>query len=69
MCVVRVGQEAKGKYTVLLHIERARDKVIEVSGRLGCDLSSRTNFWVVGSRWSPTIALPLELPDLVTRND
>lgn len=66
--MVRVGQEAKGKYTVLLHIERARDKILEVPGRLGCGLSSRRDFWVAGSRLDPTFTFPLEFPDLVTRN-
>lgn len=48
--VVRVGQEAKGKYTVLLYLERVHGKGIEVSGKLGCGLSSGKDFWLVWSK-------------------
>lgn len=61
--MVRVGQEAKGKYIVLLHVERPHDKIIALSGRLGCGLSLTRDFWVVGSRQGPTFAVTLELPE------
>lgn len=69
--MVRAGQEAEGKYTVLLHVERVHEKIIALSGKLGCGLSFSRDFWGVGSRQGPTFALTLKLPekagpDLVT---